>query len=105
MKLYDYVDSDVTRKIIAGVSSIDYSRISGRIGHGGQPAFGRGMEVRLRLDEDSYLGTGAFLFATVLDRFLGLYCSLNSFTKVVVGTNKREVLWKGPRRAGEQVLV
>jgi type VI secretion system protein ImpG len=105
LKLYDYVDSDVTRKIIAGVSSIDYSRISGRIGHGGQPAFGRGMEVRLRLDEDSYLGTGAFLFATVLDRFLGLYCSLNSFTKVVVDTNKREVLWRGPRRAGERVLV
>lgn len=105
LKLYDYVDSDVSRKIIAGVSNIDYSRISGRIGHGGQPAFGRGMEVRLRLDEDSYLGTGAFLFATVLDRFLGLYCSLNSFTKVVVGTNKREVLWRGPRRAGERVLV
>jgi type VI secretion system protein ImpG len=105
LKLYDYVDSDVTRKIIAGVASIDYQRVSGRIGHGGQPAFGRGVEVRLRLDEDSYYGTGAFLFALVLDRFLGLYCSLNSFTQVVVGTNKRDVLWTGPRRAGEQILV
>ncbi|MCU0959992.1 MAG: type VI secretion system baseplate subunit TssF [Pirellulaceae bacterium] len=105
LKLYDYVDSDVTRKIIAGVASIDYQRVSGRIGHGGQPAFGRGVEVRLRLDEDSYYGTGAFLFALVLDRFLALYCSLNSFTKIVVGTNKRDVLWTGPRRAGEQILV
>lgn len=105
LKLYDYVDSDVTRKIIAGVTSIDYQRVSGRIGQGGQPAFGRGVEVHVELDEDSYHGTGAFLFALVLDRFFGLYCSLNSFTKTVVSTNKRSGLWTGARRAGEQILV
>ena len=105
LKLYDYVDSDVTRKMIAGLLSLDYERVSGRIGTGGQPAFGRGVAIRVQLDEDSFFGTGACVFAAVLDRFLGLYCSLNSFTKLSAETKKARVLWTGPRRAGEQVIV
>ena len=45
-------------------------------------------------------------FAAVLERFLGLYTSLNSFTKFIATTNKREEpLAKWPPRAGEQILI
>ena len=51
-------------------------------------------------------GGGVFLFASVLERFLGLYTSLNSFTKSVVTTKQREEpLRRWPPRAGEQVLL
>jgi type VI secretion system protein ImpG len=60
------------------------------------------------LDEEKFLGSGAFLFASVLDRFLGLYASINSFSKLVVTTRQREAqgeFWRWPLRTGEQVLL
>ena len=68
--------------------------------------FCRGLEVTLQLDEEKFTGGGVFLFASVLERFLGLYTSLNSFTKTILTTNQREEpLRRWPPRAGEQVLL
>ena len=36
----------------------------------------------------SFSGGGLFLFATVLERFLSLYCSVNSFTRLIARTPK-----------------
>jgi type VI secretion system protein ImpG len=42
----------------------------------------------------------------VLERFLGLYCSINSFTQTVATTNRRDgVLHRWPPRAGEKTLL
>jgi type VI secretion system protein ImpG len=52
------------------------------------------------------VGSGLFLFASVLERFLGLYTTLNSFTQLVATTRQRDKpikLW--PPRTGEQVLL
>ena len=43
----------------------------------------RGLEVTLHFDEDKFSGSGVYLFGAVLERFLGMYCSLNSFTRTV----------------------
>ena len=50
--------------------------------------FCRGVEITIELDEAKYVGTGAFLFACVLERFLGLYCSINSFSQLVASTRQ-----------------
>ena len=106
LALYDFADSAVTRQRIAGVSDMRVRRVLRRIGRGMAGGFARGLEVELELDEEKFPGAGAFLFAAVLERFLGLYTSINSFTQTVArerhghGTLKR---W--PPRAGEvQVL-
>ena len=52
--------------------------------------FCRGIEVTVEFDEEQYVGTGVYLFASVLERFLGLYASLNSFTQLVARTRQRE---------------
>ena len=63
-------------------------------------------EVTVELDEEKYVGTGAYLFASVLERFLGLYASINSFTQLVARTRQGEGLLKRwPPRAGDEVLV
>ena len=83
------------------------ARVIGRIS-GQNGGFCRGMEVQLLLDEENFLGSGQFLFAAVLDRFLGLYTSINSFSKLVVTTRQRETqgeFWRWPLRTGEQVLL
>ena len=53
-----------------------------------------------------YAGTGVYLFACVLERFLGLYVSINSFSQLVGKTKQSEGIFKRWRpRAGEIQLL
>jgi type VI secretion system protein ImpG len=73
-----------------------------RIGTG----FVRGIETTIEFDENQYVGSGVFLFASVLERFLGLYASINSFNQLVVRTKQREgELKRWTPRAGDQILL
>jgi type VI secretion system protein ImpG len=109
LRLYDYSDAEtsqnlmnVTRQIIAGLTDISHRRVTGRIG----TFFCRGMETTIELDEDKYVGTGAYLFASVLERFLGWYVSINSFSQMVARLKGQEgILKKWPPRAGELSLL
>jgi len=66
----------------------------------------RGLEVELEFDESQYVGTGVFLFASVLERFFALYASINSFTELVMRTRQREGIVKRWRpRAAEQIVL
>jgi type VI secretion system protein ImpG len=92
-------------------------RIDGLIGVRGTPsfarvasehgvAFARGRKIALEFDEEKYPGGGMFLFASVLERFLALYTSMNSFTQVTVHSRQRRrqvVEW--PPRAGWRALL
>ena len=78
----------------------------GRTGAEVASGFCRGVEVTLEFDEQRYVGVGAYLFACVLERFLGLYASINSFSQLVVKTKQGEgYLKRWPPRAGEQRLL
>jgi type VI secretion system protein ImpG len=69
-------------------------------------AFVRGTEVEVLLDEEQFVGGGVYLFASVLEHFLGLYVSLNSFSRLIAKTEQRkEVLKKWPPRAGQAILL
>jgi type VI secretion system protein ImpG len=47
-----------------------------------------------------------FLFASVLERFLALYCSINSFTQLVAKVQDRDgELRRWPPRVGEKILL
>ena len=62
--------------------------------------------MTLTFDEDAYVGSSAFLLASVLDRFLALYASMNSFTQLVIESRQRHGVWKRwPPRVGEQILL
>ncbi|MDQ6700321.1 MAG: type VI secretion system baseplate subunit TssF, partial [Acidobacteriota bacterium] len=50
--------------------------------------------------------SGVFLFASVLETFLGLYASMNSFSQLVARTRQRkEALKQWPPRAGRRILI
>jgi type VI secretion system protein ImpG len=68
--------------------------------------FARGTRVALELDEEQFVGGGVYLFASVLEHFLGSYASLNSFSQLVVTTKQRkEVLREWAPRAGQKILM
>ena len=85
-------------------------RVTGRVAPepGGDPAGGfcRGVEITIELDESKYLGTGAFLFACVLERFFGLYTTINSFTQHVARSRQDgRIIKRWPPRAGAHPLI
>jgi len=106
LKLYDFADSAVVRQKIAGITQVTSRRVVGRPKTMPWNGFCRGMEVTIEFDETKYVGSGVFLFASVLEQFLGLYASLNSFTQLIAMTQQREApLKRWPPRAGEQILL
>lgn len=105
LHLYNFDDSSVTRKQILGIKNIETRKAVRQIGNHIGSGFVRGIETTLTFDEEQFVGSGMFLFACVLERFLGLYATVNSFTQTVVRTEQREEIVKRfPPRAGEQFL-
>jgi type VI secretion system protein ImpG len=113
LRLYDFSDPEagqqlaaVTRQVIDGIIALGSRRVVGRTGGPTASGFCRGLEITLEFDEQKYVGTGVFLFACVLERFLGLYASINSFTQLVAKTRQGEgILKKWPPRAAEHQLL
>jgi type VI secretion system protein ImpG len=60
----------------------------------------------MEFDEELFVGSGVFLFASVLEYFLGLYASLNSFSQLAIRTKQRkEVMHVWQPRAGQRILL
>jgi type VI secretion system protein ImpG len=105
LKLYDFTDSAETRKLIDGIEHLSGRQVVGRV-RGPRQGLCQGVEINLQFDPAKFAGSGLFLFATVLERFLALYCTINSFTKLVATVKGREgELHRWPPRTGEQVLI
>jgi type VI secretion system protein ImpG len=106
LRLYDFADSPVSRQRIAGITGLATQRVLRRVGRGRDAGFARGVGVQLDLDEERFQGSGAFLFASVLERFLALYTSINSFTQLEARIRRgSELLKRWPPRAGEVQLL
>ena len=60
----------------------------------------------MQFDEDRFSGNALYLFASVLDRFLALYASVNTFTRTVVTVARREGIYKRfPSRIGDGLVL
>jgi type VI secretion system protein ImpG len=102
LALCDFAESSVTRQQIAGITHVSSRRVPGRTGR----ALTMGVEVTVEFDESRFVGGGAFLMASVLEWFLGLYASINSFSQLVAQIPQREgVLKRWPPRSGRRTLL
>jgi type VI secretion system protein ImpG len=106
LKLYDFANSSYSIKQIEGILQLKSSPHFARILSENGITFARGTRVDMLLDEDNYVGGGVYLFSSVLEHFLGLYVTLNSFSQLRVSTRQRkEVLRLWPPRAGKKILL
>jgi type VI secretion system protein ImpG len=68
--------------------------------------FTRGHRVEIDFDEEQFAGGGAFLLASVLERFLGSYVSLNTFCVLAAHSLQRKgLIREWPPRAGQKALL
>ncbi|WP_288129081.1 type VI secretion system baseplate subunit TssF [Microbulbifer sp.] len=106
LRLYDFRNSAGTRNLIEALNGLQARPITAPIQIDDSVVLCRGTEVKLELDEMMLTGTSPLLFASVLERFFGLYCSLNSFTRLIATLSGRDgELKRWPPRAGDKALV
>jgi len=105
LRLYNYSGSRGVDMMIDGLLSTTARRIVGRVGGSVSSGFCKGTEISLLLDEAKFSGGGEYLFGSVLDHLLGMFTTINSFTKTVVRTQQGKTFDKWPLRAGDTDLI
>ena len=106
LRLYDFTDSPFARKMIEGISDLKSRPHFAPVVAENGVTFVRGTRVELELDEEQFVGGGVYLFASVIEHFLALYATLNSFTQLTATARQRkEVIREWPPRAGQKILV
>lgn len=106
LTLYDLPRSPSSQRQIGGI--IDIAHRAANTWLPGNPfaCLVRGVEVRLTIDEEAFVGSGIHAFTHVIERFLGLYVHANSFTQLVMVSNKTgEELLKCKPRSGDLSLL
>ncbi len=106
LRLYDLPRDAANRRQVDGLVSVDFVPATAWLA--GEPfaTFVRGTEVRLSVDEQSFVGTGLGLFAALLDHFFGLYVHINSFsTLTILSARTQQILIQCPPRNGATPLV
>jgi type VI secretion system protein ImpG len=98
-------DSD-TKNAIESIVSASYSRGTARLFERGYGEICRGLDIEIVVREEMLEVVGAYLFASALDRFFGSLVSINSFTRLTVrGQQKNIVIYKGQPRCGLRTLL
>ena len=106
LRLYNFKNSASTRNHIESIQNIKTRAITAPIQVDGTIALCRGTEITITLDTLMLNGASIMVFSNLLNHFFGLYCSINSFTKLSIKLSGKDgVYYKWPPRAGEKALV
>ena len=106
LRIHNFSESSQVESQVAGLVAMRSKRHFAimRADYGNTPA--RGTRVEIELDERQFANGGAYLFASVLERFLGSYVSMNSFCQLRADSNlRKEGLGTWMPRAGSRVLL
>jgi type VI secretion system protein ImpG len=106
LALYDLPRSASSQRQIAGIVGIEQKPASAWLPGNPYTCLVRGVEVRLSIDEEAFVGSGIHAFAHLVERFLALYVHANSFTKLTIVSHKsgEELLACSPRSGDSSLL-
>ncbi len=106
LKLYDFSESPFVQQQIAGITRVSSAPQFARVVSENGVVFCSGLNVSIEFDEDKYVGGGIYLLASVLEGFLGLYSSINSFSQLTATSKQRKgVMRQWAPRSGDQILL
>ena len=100
LALYGRQDDPTMRRQIDAILSVRSEPVTRRVGGVDRLAFGRGLRVRLRLDDAGFENERMYLFAAVVDRFLSEFASVNSFIETVFESTEQGEIAHWPARTG-----
>lgn len=106
LALYDLPGSPSSQRQIDGIKALTQHAASAWLPGNPFPCLVRGVEVRLAVDEEAFIGSGIHAFGHILERFLALLVHANSFTQLTIVSHKTgESLFTCPARSGALSLL
>ncbi len=106
LRLHNFAGDRAAEKQIEGILGLESGPTHARIESEHGLTFARGQRLEMTFDEEQFAGGGVYLFASVLERFLALSVSLNSFVRLAARTRQREeTLREWEPRAGRKPLL
>jgi len=107
-EVLDFCNSGRTRESESardGIAGVQTEVVMEALSVGTARCFCRGLEVAIDFDESRYPGGSVFLFASVLEHYLGLSSGLNWFTRLVARSlATRQVLHRFKSRADHEAF-
>jgi type VI secretion system protein ImpG len=106
LALYDLPRSAASQRQIGGIAGVAHRPATAWLAGNPFSCLVRGIEVRITIDEDAFIGSGIHAFAHIVERFLGLYVHANSFAQLIlVSAKSGEELLRCPPRSGDLSLL
>ena len=102
LRLYVPAQGSIAARQLEGLLSVEAHPVVRRIPGAGPVAAGRGLQIRLTIDDAPFGGAGGILLAAVLDRFFAKYVSINAFTETVLRNPERGEVMRWPMRIGQR---
>lgn len=105
LRLYAPSGDSGAQRQLDGLRSVKLQSVVRRLPFPGPITFGRGVEVRVEVDDLSFEGASAFLLGCVLERFVARHVSLNGFTQTRLHSVARGDILNGRPRCGARPLL
>jgi len=99
LALHDLPRSAASQRQVGGIMAVSHAPASAWLAGNPFNCLVRGVEVRIDIDEEAFVGSGVHAFAHIVERFLALYVHANSFAQLVIVSHQsgEELLRCAPR--------
>ncbi len=105
LRLYAQAGDAGAQRQVDGVRAVQLKQVVRRLPMPGPITFGRGVEVKVEVDDLSFEGASAFLLGCVLERFVARHVSMNGFTQVRLHSIGRGDILTGRPRCGTRPIA
>ncbi|ABQ32264.1 MAG: type VI secretion system baseplate subunit TssF [Rhodospirillales bacterium] len=106
LRLYDRAGTAETRGAIEALVAVTARPGTARVPGGRAGSFCRGLDIALEFESKAYHDNGLFLLGAVLERFLALHGTINSFVRTTLRLRGRiDPVKRFPPRAGYRTLL
>lgn len=106
LRLYDRAGTAETRSAIEALVAVTAKPGTARVPGGRLGSFCRGLDIALEFEPKAYHDNGLFLLGAVLERFLALHGTVNSFVRTTLRLRGRvDPAMRFPPRAGYRTLL
>lgn len=105
LALYADLGDPAIRKQVEGVQSVEARPVTRPLPGEWPRTYGRGLEVRVGMDERAFRGSGVFLLASVLARVFAKQVAINSFAETKLTTLQRGEIMRWPAWVGQRHVL
>ncbi|QQZ44381.1 type VI secretion system baseplate subunit TssF [Pseudomonas sp. SK3(2021)] len=104
LQLHNLRDEASALRQIDGLLGLGCERVIAHVGEDAWRGWRNGLEVRLQLDPQHFVGNSAVLFSAVLAQFFSLYATANRFVRTTLVQSDKEIKTWQPQ-AGQPLVL